>query len=186
MVHVSSQAAAGPGRRRSTRGPRKTRPVPAAPTARRSSPASGWSKQTDGLAWTIVRPVAVYGPRDRAFLPLFRLARAGVSPIMGDPAACYMLIHVADLVAAIEGAARQDAAIHRTFFVGHPTPHRADAILAAIAGSVGRSSRVIPVPRALLLDGRRVGCRGGDGGRPPRCSTGRESTSFRPAASCAT
>ena len=62
-----------------------------------------------------------------------------------------MLIHVADLVAAIEGAARQDAAIHRTFFVGHPTPHRADAILAAIAGSVGRSSRVIPVPRALLL-----------------------------------
>ena len=149
MVHVSSQAAAGPA---GLDHPRTEEDPPRPCSDYGASKLAGERvvEATEGLAWTIVRPVAVYGPRDRAFLPLFRLARAGVSPIMGDPAACYMLIHVADLVAALEEAALRDAAIRGTFFVGHPAPHRADAVLATIAAAVGRPSRFVPVPRALL------------------------------------
>ena len=48
-----------------------------------------------GLDWTIVRPPAVYGPRDREFLDLFKAARWGVVPMPKDGRASY--IHVSDL-----------------------------------------------------------------------------------------
>jgi nucleoside-diphosphate-sugar epimerase len=48
-----------------------------------------------GLDWTIVRPPAIYGPRDREILELFRLAKWGVVPM--PPPGRNSLIHVADL-----------------------------------------------------------------------------------------
>ena len=52
-----------------------------------------------GLDWTIVRPPAVYGPRDREMLELFRAAKWGVVPV---PAAGRLsLIHVQDLASAL-------------------------------------------------------------------------------------
>ena len=47
------------------------------------------------LDWTIVRPPAVYGPRDRDMLALFRAARWGVVPAPREGRAS--LIHVDDL-----------------------------------------------------------------------------------------
>lgn len=49
-----------------------------------------------GLDWTIVRPPAVYGPRDRDMLDLFRAARWGVVP-MPPREGRTSLIHVHDL-----------------------------------------------------------------------------------------
>jgi UDP-glucose 4-epimerase len=37
--------------------------------------------QTSTLDWTIVRPPAIYGPRDREMLELFRMARWGLVPM---------------------------------------------------------------------------------------------------------
>ena len=48
-----------------------------------------------GLDWTIVRPPAVYGPRDREMLDLFRAARWGVVPM--PPEGRASMIHVRDL-----------------------------------------------------------------------------------------
>jgi nucleoside-diphosphate-sugar epimerase len=48
-----------------------------------------------GLDWTIVRPPAVYGPRDAEMLDLFRAARWGVVPM--PPGGGTSVIHVADL-----------------------------------------------------------------------------------------
>jgi uncharacterized protein YbjT (DUF2867 family) len=47
-----------------------------------------------GLQWTIVRPPAIYGPRDREILELFKAARWGVLPM---PAGRASIVHVADL-----------------------------------------------------------------------------------------
>ncbi len=62
----------------------------------------GWSKrlaeevvQVSGLDWTIVRPPAVYGPRDTEILDLFKAARWHVVPM--PPAGRSSIIHVADL-----------------------------------------------------------------------------------------
>ena len=51
--------------------------------------------KASGLDWTIVRPPAVYGPRDREMLDLFRMARWGVMPTARNARAS--LIHVDDL-----------------------------------------------------------------------------------------
>ena len=51
--------------------------------------------RASGLDWTVVRPPAVYGPRDTEMLELFRLARRGVVPL--PPNGKLSIIHVADL-----------------------------------------------------------------------------------------
>lgn len=51
--------------------------------------------RASGLDWTVVRPPAVFGPRDTEMLDLFRLARKGVVPL--PPPGRLSVIHVADL-----------------------------------------------------------------------------------------
>ena len=53
------------------------------------------------VPWTILRPCAVYGPRDRGFLPLFRLARRGLTFLATPPATSFTLLFIDDLVKAI-------------------------------------------------------------------------------------
>lgn len=62
----------------------------------------GWSKArseqvvgASGLDWTVVRPPAVYGPRDREMLDLFRMARRGV--LLLPPPGRISVIEVSDL-----------------------------------------------------------------------------------------
>jgi len=51
--------------------------------------------KASGLDWTIVRPPAIFGPRDTEMFELFRAAKWGVVPIPEDGRAS--VIHVADL-----------------------------------------------------------------------------------------
>lgn len=53
------------------------------------------------LKWSIFRPPAVYGPKDRALLPLFTLLRKGIGVQLGPSQAKFSLIHVEDLANAI-------------------------------------------------------------------------------------
>jgi nucleoside-diphosphate-sugar epimerase len=56
---------------------------------------------SDSLPWTALRAPAVYGPGDRALLPLFQLMSRGVAPILGPREARFSLLHVDDLAAAV-------------------------------------------------------------------------------------
>lgn len=49
----------------------------------------------------VFRPTAVYGPGDKEMSPLFRAARRGILPMVGESAMRFGLLHVNDLVAAI-------------------------------------------------------------------------------------
>jgi uncharacterized protein YbjT (DUF2867 family) len=51
--------------------------------------------QESGLDWTIVRPPAVYGPRDGDMFELFRSAQMGIVPL--PPKGATSMIHVDDL-----------------------------------------------------------------------------------------
>ena len=59
-----------------------------------------------GLDWTIVRPPAVYGPRDNDMLELFRAARFGVVPV--PPRGRTSIIHVVDLARCLLALGAQD------------------------------------------------------------------------------
>lgn len=62
--------------------------------------------EASGSDWTIVRPPAVYGPRDRDMLDLFRAAKWGVVPL--PPGGATSIIHaddLADLLVVLSGNA---------------------------------------------------------------------------------
>lgn len=165
LVYVSSQAAAGPAP--------ASHPLTEADDPRPCSPY-GISKlageravrETEGLEWSIVRPVAVYGPGDRGFLPLFRLARAGFAVIPGNPDACYTLVHVRDLVRQIAAAAATPEAAGEVFFLGHPALHTARSLAAALAGTSDRRVRTLVVPKAVLYAAALAGDAGAWIGHP--------------------
>src|SRR5262249_9178302 len=121
VTFISSLAAAGPGT-----GAKPCRehdePQPLTAYGRTKLAAEAVVRTGARSGWTIIRPSAVYGPRDRAFLPLFRLASRGVFILVAPPAAQFTLIHIDDLARAIVVAAQQDRALGETLFVGHPRP----------------------------------------------------------------
>ena len=101
----------------------------------------------------VVRPPAVYGPGDREFLALFRLARTGLLPVPARARAA--MIYGPDLaealVALAEDLAGPGQAAGGLFEIddgagGHPQP----AIARAIARAAGCTARPIEVPGAVL------------------------------------
>ena len=160
LVHVSSLAAAGPASRDA---PRVEDDPPAPMTAYGRSKLAGERaiKDVSGLRWTILRPGVVYGPRDRAVLALFRMARAGVLPLVGRETAAYTMIHVTDAVRAIEAAVDRADASGVTMFVGHPEPVTARALVEGVRDAAGGAATIVRVPQPVLwiaaLAGEAVG-----------------------------
>ncbi len=60
--------------------------------------------QESGLPYLIVRPTAVYGPRDKAFLELAKLIKNRVQIVLGNPDSKLSFIHVEDLIGLILSA----------------------------------------------------------------------------------
>ena len=149
LIYISSLAAVGPA---SAAAPRAEGdpPNPLTPYGRSKLAAEEVVRRTSERGWTILRPATVYGPGDRAMLPLFRMANRGILPLLGRPGAAYTFVHVSDVVRAID-AAMDAHASGDVFFVGHPRPVSAREILEAIRAAVGRHARLIRVPRALAL-----------------------------------
>ena len=147
FVYVSSLAAAGPARRSVPHDGRE-----------RASPVThyGASKLAAELAvraadvsWTIVRPPAVYGPRDVEFLRVFRLVRSPVIPVFGNGRQELTFVYVSDLARALMAVAGADAAAGKLYYGTHPEIVDQRAFMAEVARAVradGRLPRVLPIP----------------------------------------
>lgn len=149
FLHVSTLAAAGP----SLSGAPRTEDELEAPTSHygRSKLAGERAvRETEGLAWTVVRPPAVYGPRDTDFLKLFRLVRGGRIPRLPGTPQCVSLIHVTDLVRGILAAAGSAGAAGRVYFLSHPDTETWTGIGTLAAEAMGRPVRIVTVPRWVL------------------------------------
>lgn len=125
----------------------------------------GWSKagaedvvRDSGLDWTMIRPPAIYGPRDTEMFEMFRAARWGVLPVPAGGRAS--MIHVADLARLLLAAAGVGGPdwMHRTFEPDDGTPQGwAHAALAqAIGQSVGRRVWAPGLAPGLLHLGARI------------------------------
>ncbi len=147
LIHVSSLAAAGPAPASAPHDEDdESRPLTAYGASKLASERV--VRATPGLRSIILRPGVVYGPADRAVLPLFQAAQRGLLPLVGRASAAYTFVHVDDMVRAIVAAVeRVDAA--GTVFVGHRTPVRPADLLDAIQAAVGRTAAVMPVPMLL-------------------------------------
>lgn len=124
----------------------------------------GWSKaeaeqvvRASSLDWTIIRPPAIYGPRDADMFEMFRAARWGVLPV--PPAGAASIIHVEDLARLLlASAAGGDAWRHAIF---EPDDGRAGGwphgeLARAIGSAVGRRVWAPPLPGALLKSAAQI------------------------------
>ncbi len=147
LVHISSLAAAGPASAAAPCSEDDT-PSPRTPYGRSKLDSERLVAAMPQLRWTILRPGVVYGPGDRAVLPLFKCARLGVLPLVGRRDAAYTFVHVHDVVRSVIAALTtpRDGEI---MFVGHPQPATARDVVEAIRSAVGRAAVVIPIPQPL-------------------------------------
>ena len=125
----------------------------------------GWSKagaedvvRSSGLDWTIVRPPAVYGPRDSDMFEMFRAARMGLVPV--PPTGSASMIHVSDLARLLlAGAAGQDQAWSGAIFEpddGLPGGWAHADMARAIGEAVGRKVWAPAMPALLLKAGAKI------------------------------
>ncbi|MBO9499280.1 MAG: NAD(P)-dependent oxidoreductase [Novosphingobium sp.] len=108
--------------------------------------------KASGLDWTIVRPPAVFGPRDTEMFELFRAARWGMLPVPQDGRAS--LIHVSDLarllLALLPGG---EDVTHQIFEPddGHKGGWSHQDMARAIGWAVGRRPFVPRLSKPMLL-----------------------------------
>lgn len=113
--------------------------------------------QASGLDWTIVRPPAVYGPRDGEMFELFQAAaRFGVVPL--PPPGRASLIHVDDLarlLLVLAGGGASGAVLEPDD--GRPDGYSHAEMARMIGRSVGRPKVLAPhMPAPLLRLGARA------------------------------
>ncbi len=148
---VSSQAASGP--------PPTDRPReefdPDRPVTAYGRSKLGGEKLTlevareSGLHVSIVRPPAVYGPRDRAFLTVFRLVSKGILPLYAGAARQEVsVIHARDLVLGLALAAER-APAGAVYFLTDGAQHTAADLGAAVARALGRRPLRFELPAAV-------------------------------------
>lgn len=149
LVLLSSGAAGGPalpGQPRDADG--MDRPVT---MYGRSKLAAEEVVRAAAVPWTILRPPAVYGPRDlEGFLAVFRAAhRFGMVPVFGDGSQELSLVHAADLAAACIAAADTPATAGEIYYVNHPEVISSAQLTRHVGEAVGRRVRMVPLPHWL-------------------------------------
>lgn len=113
--------------------------------------------ETSGLDWTIVRPPAVYGPRDGEIFELFKAARFGLVPM--PPAGRASIIHVDDLVRLLMALA--DMSGKQAPDCMEPDDGRENGwshgeLARAIGAAMGKQVWAPNVPRSVLMGAARL------------------------------
>ena len=104
---------------------------------------------SDRLPISVVRPAAVYGPRDRDTLLLFELANWGLCPITWRQRV-FSLIDVRDLARGLIAAGEGPCRAGRIYNLANPKSETLDRVTHMIARSVGRRALTVRLPAAAF------------------------------------
>lgn len=149
LVYISSVAAGGPG-------------TSSAPMTETNDPrpvsAYGRSKLASELEvsracsaeYVIVRPAAVYGPRDTSFLSLFKAVNRGIAPRFGRRRQELNLVYVRDLAEIVVALLSHAGASGLTVNVASPEVVTGDQLCEAIASVLGVRFRELTIPLAVV------------------------------------
>jgi nucleoside-diphosphate-sugar epimerase len=123
FVYCSSQAAAGTG---TLTQPRVEEDAPEPLTDYGASKLAGEiavQEATNDIEWIILRPPALFGPRDEQFISLFRgIKKIHRYPVFGREERSYSWLYVRDLVSALQVAAETSVGLRQIYFVAHEAP----------------------------------------------------------------
>lgn len=151
FVHVSSLAAVGPA-------PSLQQPVDET-TAYHPITAYGESKKAaeeevlserQRLPVTIVRPPAVYGPRDTAVLTFFQTVNKGIAPLIGFSDKHVSLIHSADLSRGIVMAGESERSIGEVYFISSSRFYSWSEVSRATGVALNKRLLTVKLPHSLV------------------------------------
>jgi dihydroflavonol-4-reductase len=171
FVLVSSAGAAGPS---PTHAP-LTEDIPPRPVTAygRSKLAAEEiaKKYMDRLSIAILRPGAIYGPRDVELLPAFKAVKSGLAARLGVSHRRFNMCHVHDVARAVMLAGQVEAAGSEIFLVGGQNIDQKE-LVGAIARAMGKK-RVWspPVPKFLIYFAALLSSGVGQVTRKPRIFT---------------
>lgn len=161
IVLLSSLAAGGPAPDPST--PRsitdRDRPVSHYGRSKRAAERAVRKRSPEGATFAILRPGAIYGPREQDFHQIFRsLARWGVALHAGPPVRLQMT-HVDEVVQALMLLAFRPEAAGKSYYATEPAIWTDREVMQFAGEALGRKVRTVVLPRfaagiaAGLLDG---------------------------------
>ena len=149
FVFLSSQAAAGPSHDR----PRNEGDVeaPITPYGRSKLEAEQFLRtKSKHLPYLVLRPAAVFGPGDKAFLPIFRLLERKILIQLGSVDRIVSLCHVSDLAELMVSAVDAKVPNGSTYFVAEPSPFRWSELERQMALAIDVQPRRIQLGQKLL------------------------------------
>jgi nucleoside-diphosphate-sugar epimerase len=148
FVYVSSLAAAGPSRD----GKPLTEEMNPGPVSVYGRTKLGGEKhvisQKGRLPFTIIRPSAVYGPRDKDLLVFFKMVRAGVIPYWGK--SFYSFLYVDDLVNGIILSALKQEGENELFYMSDGAVYSTDDIIDSIAEVLHCRPVKLKIPKCVI------------------------------------
>jgi nucleoside-diphosphate-sugar epimerase len=98
----------------------------------------------------ILRPPAVYGPRDHDGFGLYQLASKGIIPGFGSKEKMVSLIYGPELARAIVDATVSERTVGETYFVADAQAYSFCETMKSMARMLGKSARTIVFPTWLL------------------------------------
>jgi len=98
----------------------------------------------------IIRPPAVYGPRDQDILELFRWVRRGIKPMLGKKHKSLTIVHVTDLARAIVEATLSERTKGETYFVADQNIYSLTDIFSQLAKLMEKRTVPLPAPSFLV------------------------------------
>ncbi len=151
FLYVSSQTAAGPSTSldRPVREDDAPRPITtygeSKVAAEKAVRAAG-----DALPWTIVRPPAMYGPRDTEIYIYFQAIARGLNSMIGFDDKRLSLLHSDDLVQGMILAAEAENSVGQTYFISSDEFYSWPQVGRITAAALGKSVFTMRLPHALV------------------------------------
>jgi nucleoside-diphosphate-sugar epimerase len=149
LVYISSLAVSGPG-------------VLGSPAVEAGEPRpvsvygqSKWLgeievRQRCSVPWTILRPAAVYGPRDTEFLALFQKVKRRVMPLVSGAKRHLNMVYGPDVAAAVLCSLRNERGAGGTYHVAAEPPCTDAEFMQEIASQLRCRPLRLPIPRSAL------------------------------------
>ncbi len=110
------------------------------------------AEKAGDIAWTILRPPAVYGPGDRELRPLFQWFERGIAPIPGNSHGRFSVIYIDDLLEAITASLNCPTTHSMTFTLhdGRINGYCWEQVIGIAASLCGRPIRQLRISPVLL------------------------------------
>jgi dihydroflavonol-4-reductase len=146
FVHISSGTAAGPS---PTAAPiteeHHGTPITTYGISKLRAEEDCW-KIADRLPLTIVRPPAVYGPRDKDVFEFFATMQKGLQPVVGFGEKYVSLIHVTDLVRGIVMAGESPKSLGQLYFISSKKVYGWKEIGQITRAVLGKKALTVRIP----------------------------------------